>query len=139
MNLYDRVMANFGPEDREHHIVVRYCEARGIPVFHVPNNTFTKSPMVRAKNTLLGVKAGIPDLWIPITGVGMVVIEMKRPKETGKTNYPTPAQREWIEIFNQVPGCEAFVCYGADEAIKVIERFKPNVKPVQKEAVETVF
>lgn len=131
MRLIDRVLANFGPEDREHYAVVQYCEARGIPIFHVPNNTYTKSVMQRTRNMLLGVKAGIQDLWVPIADVGLVIIEMKAAKVKGKhANYPTPAQREWQEIMNSVPGCKAFVCYGAEEAIKVIQSFRP--KPQNK-------
>lgn len=129
MNLIDRVINGFGPEDHEHYVVVQWCDAKGIDVFHVPNSTWTKSVMVRTKNTLLGVRAGIPDLWVPIPNVGLVVIEMKRKKETGKTNYPTPAQRAWIEKLNKVPGIQAFVCYGANEAIKVIESYLPNDQP----------
>lgn len=140
MSLIDRVIADFGPEDHEHYIVVQYCEARGIPIFHVPNETFTKSPMRRLRNKLLGLRAGVSDLFIPIAGVGMLIIEMKKRKVKGEsTNYPTPAQRAWIDIFNQVPGCEAHVCYGADEAIKLLEELVPNVKPIQKTAMETVF
>lgn len=126
MNLIDRVLATFGPEDREHYAVVQWCEAQGIPIFHVPNNTWTKSVMQRTRNNLLGVRAGVPDLWVPIAGVGLVVIEMKRPKEKGKTNYPTPAQKEWIERLNAIPGVEAFVCYGAEEAVKILKSFIPK-------------
>lgn len=128
MSLIDRVLATFGPEDREHYAVVQWCEAQGIPIFHVPNNTWTKSVMQRTRNNLLGVRAGVQDLWVPLAGVGLVIIEMKRPKEKGKTNYPTPAQKKWQEIMNAVPGCEAFVCYGAEEAIKVIQSFRPKQK-----------
>lgn len=128
MNLIDRVLATFGPEDREHYAVVQWCEIQGIPVFHVPNNTWTKSVMQRTRNNLLGVRAGVPDLWVPIAGVGLLVIEMKRAKEKGKTNYPTPAQKVWIELLSTIPGVEAFVCYGAEEAIKIISSFTPTTK-----------
>lgn len=128
MSLVSHVLDGFGPEDREHYAVVQWCEAQGIPIFHVPNNTWTKSIMQRTRNNLLGVRAGVPDLWVPLAGVGLLVIEMKRPKETGKTNYPTPAQREWIEKLNACPGVEAHVCYGAEEAIKIINELRPALK-----------
>lgn len=126
MRLIDRVLANFGPEDREHYAVVQWCEVQGIPVFHVPNNTWTKSVMQRTRNSLLGVRAGIPDLFLPVGGVGMLVIEMKRPKEKGKTNYPTPAQKAWIEKLNACPGTQATVAYGAEEAIAFIKSYLPS-------------
>jgi hypothetical protein len=137
MRLIDRVLAGFGPEDREHYAVIQWCDAKGIDVFHVPNSTWTKSVMVRIKNTLLGVRAGIPDLWVPIAGVGLLVIEMKRPKETGKTNYPTPAQKAWIEKLNACPGVQAAVCYGAEEAVKLITSYLP--KPTKPAAGESIF
>lgn len=134
MNLTDRVLATFGPEDREHYAVVQWCEVQGIPIFHVPNNTWTKSVMQRTRNSLLGVRAGVPDLWVPIGNVGLLVIEMKRPKETGKTNYPTPAQKVWIETLNACPGVQATVAYGAEEAIKFITSYLPH-----KPASSTIF
>lgn len=134
MRLIDRVLATFGPEDREHYAVVQWCEVQGIPVFHVPNNTWTKSVMQRTRNNLLGVRAGVPDLWVPVGNVGLLVIEMKRPKEKGKTNYPTPAQKVWIETLNACPGVQATVCYGAEEAIKFITSYLPH-----KPSTSTIF
>lgn len=129
MSLIQRVIDSFGAEDHEQYVVIQFCDARDIDVFHVPNSTWTKSIMVRTRNTLLGVRAGIPDLWFPIPGVGMVVIEMKRPKRKGASNnYPTPAQRVWIEKLNAVPGVEAFTAYGADEAIEILKRFHPKAR-----------
>lgn len=139
MNLYDRVITGFGPEDHEHYAVVRYCEARNIPIFHVPNNTWTKSIMQRTRNNLLGVRAGVPDLWVPIAGVGLLVIEMKRQKETGKTNYPTPAQKVWIEKLNECPGVQAFVCYGAEEAIRIISSYNPKTANSSLNDSDTTF
>lgn len=139
MNIVERVIAGFKAEDREHYAVVQWCDAVGLDVFHVPNSTWTKSIMVRTRNTLLGVRAGIPDLWVLVPGVGMLVIEMKRCKEPGKTNYATPAQREWIAKLNAVPGVQAAVCYGADEAVKFIKGYyaPPNKKPIQtKQAMD---
>jgi hypothetical protein len=119
-SLYDMVLAGFGPEDWEHKAVVEYCDARGIPVFHVPNSTFTKSRMVRLRNTILGVRAGIPDLCV-VTPSGLLFIEMKK---TGKSET-TAYQKEWIERLNNTPGCEARVCKGAEVAIAFIEEFLP--------------
>lgn len=140
MNLIDRVIAGFGPEDHEHYVFVQWCDAMGLDVFHVPNSTWTKSIMQRTKNTLLGVRAGIPDLWVVVPGVGLLVVEMKRRKETRKTNYATPAQRAWIEKLNAVPGVQATVCYGADEAIKFVKEYYAPAKttaPTRQKAVDT--
>lgn len=141
MSLIDRVLAGFGPEDQEHYTIIQWCDANNVDVFHVPNSTWTKSIMVRTKNTLLGVRAGIPDLWVPIEGVGLVVIELKRRKEGKKSNYATPAQKAWIDKLNKVPGVQAFVCFGADEAINTIERYRPHAttNPAQTEALDPPF
>lgn len=126
MNLVDRIIAGFGPEDHEQYVFVQWCETLGYKVYHVPNSTWTKSIMVRTRNTLLGVRRGVPDLGVLIPGVGLLIIEMKRPKVKGSSNnYPTPAQREWIEAFNTIPGVQAMVCYGADEAIAFVKKFTP--------------
>jgi hypothetical protein len=123
----ERVIDNFGPEDAEHYAVVQWCEWNGIDVFHVPNSTYTKSIMVRTKNALLGVKSGIPDLWFPIAGVGMVVIEMKRQNVKGSTRgRASQAQIEWMEKLNKVPGVQAFLCEGAEEAVKTLLPFLPT-------------
>lgn len=131
MRLIDKIIAGFGPEDREHYAVIQWCDANNIAVFHVPNSTWTKSIMVRTRNALLGVRAGIPDLWVLLPGIGLIVIEMKRPKEGKKTNYATPAQREWIAKLNAIPGVAAFVCFGAIEAVNVIKSHRDSLpKPV---------
>lgn len=140
-SLYDRVLAGFGPEDWEHKAVVDYCDARGIPVFHVPNSTWTKSPMVRIRNTILGVRAGIPDLCV-VTPSGLLFIEMKQTGSSSTSSH----QKEWIDRLNNTPGCEARVCKGAEAAIAFIEEFLPiarnhspalPVRPTTKKAAKT--
>jgi hypothetical protein len=123
MNLIDRVIAGFGPEDREQFAVIQWCDAKGISVFHVPNSTWTKSVMQRTKNSLLGVRSGVPDLFVLLPKVGTVAIELKRAKEKGKQGSVSANQKQWIEILNQVPGTDAHVCHGAEAAIKVIESY----------------
>jgi hypothetical protein len=121
VSLYDKVLQGFGPEDWEHKAVVDYCDARGIKVFHVPNSTWTKSRMVRIRNTILGVRPGIPDLCVVLPGVGLLFIEMK---QTGRSTT-SDDQKEWIALFNLVPGAEARVCKGAEVAIAFIEEYAP--------------
>lgn len=131
MNLIDRVVAGFGPEDREQYAVIQYCDIKGLAVFHVPNSTWTKSVMQRTKNTLLGVRSGVPDLFVLLPNVGTIAIELKRAKEKGKSGTVSANQKAWLEILNNIPGTDAHVCHGADEAIKVIESYT-NDKPIQK-------
>lgn len=133
MRLIDRVIAGFGPEDSEHYKVIQHADLMGWPVFHVPNSTWTKSPMVRMKNTLLGVRKGVSDLFFPIEGVGMVIIELKRANIKGQPKGKVSTeQRYWIDLFNKCPGIQAFVAEGYEEAIKIRESFqviKPSKPP----------
>lgn len=127
MNLVDRVIAGFGAEDAEHYALVQWCEIYNIDVFHVPNSTWTKSVMVRTRNRLLGVRAGVPDLFIPIAGVGLLVIELKRPYVKGQARgRVSPAQQTWLDKLNQVPGVAAYTCFGASEAVDKIRSYLPH-------------
>lgn len=106
-------------EDAEQRTVVQYCDALKIPVFHIPNGGYRhKSVAVDMKR--LGVKAGVPDLCIPLAKGGYhgLYIEMKRSNFT--PSKLTEQQRAWIQLLKK-NGYAAFVCAGADNAIKCIE------------------
>lgn len=72
-----------------------------------------------------GVKKGIPDIFVdfPSGSYHGLRIEMK-PK---KGAHHRPEQKEIIERYNSL-GYKAVVCYGADEAIKVLEEYFKGVK-----------
>jgi len=88
-------------------------------LFHIPNGgARLKSEAARFKR--LGVKAGVPDLFLPVARKGChgLFIEMKR-KRGGKTS---PAQRKWLDdLFLQ--GYLAVRCDGAEEACAVLENY----------------
>lgn len=106
-------------EDEEQEAVVEYCDHLGIPVFHIPNGGLRhKSVAVHMKR--LGVKAGVPDLFIPLP-MGKfhgLFIEMKRTKGWQVSD----SQKEWI-IRLKKNGYAAYVCPGADSAINCIEQY----------------
>ena len=62
----------------------------------------------------------MPDICIPVPNSKYhgLYIEMKR-KKGGRVSQK---QKEWIERLNRL-GYLAVVCYGADEAIKVVEEY----------------
>ena len=109
-------------EDHEQMAFVKWLDAKRLKYFAVPNSTRTPHFGVINKNKLLGVKKGVPDIVIPIAGVGTIYIEMKR-RFAGSLS---PEQREWIAHLNQVPGSKAYCFHGAEEAIdfmnKTLER-----------------
>ena len=93
-------------------IVVKEIERMGYPVFAVPNGT-NKSRSAQVKFKAEGLRAGVPDLFVPAPKHGWhgLFIEMKSMK--GRT---TPQQRAWMdELISRGYQCE--VCKGYEQAI----------------------
>lgn len=87
-------------------------------LFHIPNGG-SRNP-IEAKNLKRqGVKAGVPDLFLPLPTAKYhgLFIEMKYGK-----NKPTPSQKEWIEYLSSV-GYLTVVCYSAEEAVDLIKKY----------------
>lgn len=109
-------------EAQEQATLIQWCEYQGNRfeelklIFHIPNGG--KRNKLEAKNLKLqGVKSGIPDLFLPVARGKYhgLFIEMK----VGK-NKVTNNQSAWLlKLFEQGYMCR--VCYGAEEAIKVIK------------------
>ena len=98
--------------------VVQYCNLRKIRIFHIPNGgSRNKIEAINLKRQ--GVSPGVPDLCFPIPNEKYhgLFVEMKYGK-----NKPTQNQKEWIKYLNSV-GYLAVVCYGHQEAIKVINEY----------------
>ena len=109
-------------ESREQCIVIRWADA--IPaicgrLMAIPNGA-NKSPASAAKFKREGLRAGVPDLFLPIARQGFhgIWIEMKRSKG-GKLS---DAQTNWV-WFLRDEGYEAYVCAGAEEAILTIKLY----------------
>lgn len=82
---------------------------------HIPNGGLrSKSEAKRLKAA--GVKAGVPDLCLPVARQGYhgLYIELKAGK--GKA---TASQKQWLDALN-AQGYKAIICYGWIEAAKVI-------------------
>lgn len=87
-------------------------------LFHIPNGG-SRNTLEAANLKRQGVKAGVPDLFLPVakgTYHGLF-IEMKWGKNT-----VTDKQDEWLHDLT-VQGYKAAVCYGADEAIEIIDNY----------------
>lgn len=77
----------------------------------------------RAK--LAGLRAGVPDIFLPYPCGGFcgLFIELKRPYKKGASKPKiSEAQLEFLDYLNKV-GYLARVCYGAEEAIDLIENY----------------
>lgn len=105
-------------EAQEQRAVVEYLDWLKVPYYHVPNERKC-SPQQGAQLKRLGVKAGVPDICIPVPmgGYHALYIEMK--SKTGRASMP---QRQWIRTLRRY-GNYADICYGADEAIALISHY----------------
>ena len=86
---------------------------------HCPNGGYRNMPeAVRFKKE--GVSSGVPDLTLPVArgAFHALAIELKRQKGS----KVSPAQKWWLEKLRE-QGWQAGVCYGAAEAIEVIQDY----------------
>lgn len=97
---------------------IRYCDTVGVPVFAIPNGGH-RHKATAGKLKAEGVRAGVPDLFVP-QGYHVwngLFIEMKTAK--GRT---TPVQREWIGYLRSA-GYAVAVCHGAEFAIEALNDY----------------
>lgn len=112
------------PEDIEQEKLMRWARDTEVVypelalLYHVPNGG-KRNAAEAAHLKRLGVKAGVPDLCLPVARGKFhgLYIELKARK-----NKPTDAQRSWIDALD-AQGYAAFVCYGAEAAKNLIERY----------------
>jgi VRR-NUC domain protein len=76
-------------------------------LYHIPNGG-SRHPAEAARLKQQGVRAGVPDLCLPVArgGYNGLYIELKAGR-----NKPTPLQKEWLSWLNQ-QGYRAVVCWG---------------------------
>lgn len=94
----------------------RYPELKLL--YHCPNGG-TRNKLEAANLKRQGVKAGVPDLFLPVARNGKygMFIEMK----VGR-NKCTDNQKKWIRNLLE-QGYEVKVCYSCEEAIQIIKRY----------------
>lgn len=112
-------------EEQEQEAVIQWAEASKAAhselalLHHIANGGFrTKRTAAMLKR--LGVKPGVPDLFLPVprNGAHGLFIEMKRIKG-GRLS---PYQEEWIRQLTR-QGYTCAVCAGAEAAIGVIRGY----------------
>lgn len=105
-------------EHDEQVAVVEYCDLKSIPVYAIPNAA-KRTPAAAAYMRDEGLRKGFPDLCVPRARgpYHSLYIEMK--SDGGK---PTEEQSEWIWRLREEGMC-AYVCYGASNAIALIEQY----------------
>lgn len=87
-------------------------------LFHIPNGG-SRNRLEAINLKRQGVKAGVPDLFLPVSrhGKNGLFIEMKFGK-----NRTTNFQDEWLKNLNK-QGYAAVVCYGFEDAVGVIKGY----------------
>jgi len=113
------MMKSLPTEHQEQVKVVQYCDIKKIPILAIPNGS-NKSIVAAKKFKAEGLRAGVPDLFIPLAKHNYhgLFVEMKRQK--GGT--VSKDQKAWIEKLNSL-GYKAVVCKGAAIAIEEIEHY----------------
>lgn len=102
-------------EAKEQQALIEWCAWKRIPIFHIPNGG-SRDKREAANLKRQGVKAGVPDLFVPVARGGWhgLFVEMKTAK--GRVSSK---QREWLDLLD-AQGYLTRVCRGADEAMSVI-------------------
>ncbi len=105
-------------EAQEQEAVIEWCDWARVPIFAIPNGG-KRNPAEAAHLKRQGVRAGVPDLFMPIASSTYhgLFIEMKAGK-----NKPTENQLEWIARLER-QGYKACVCVGATQAIETIIKY----------------
>jgi len=111
-------------EAEEQELVVKWAEAQACKypclhrLYHCPNGG-SRHPAEAVHLKKLGVKPGVPDLFLPYPcgGYNGLFIEMK-----AENGVLRATQRDWIEWLREV-GYAAYVCHGADAAINCIKEY----------------
>lgn len=107
-------------EPTEHQIqcaVVDWCALKGIPIFAIPNGGY-RAIVTAMRMQREGVKAGVPDLFIPIVKApfGGLWIEMKTSK--GRLE---PKQKFWLDLLSKQYATA--VCRSVDAGIETIKNY----------------
>jgi hypothetical protein len=111
-------------EATEQIALIRWCDLQKCKypglglIFAIPNGG-SRHKLEAANLKRQGVKAGVPDLCLPVPkgGYNGLFIELKYGK-----NKATDKQKEWIKELN-TQGYYATVCTGFEEAKEVIEKY----------------
>lgn len=103
-------------EDQEQTLLATWLAKQGIKFYAIPNGG-SRAMFEALKFKRTGVKAGVPDICIPIMsgGHGALYIELKR-KKGGRVSE---AQQEWLAYLSEA-GYYCSVCHGFEAARDVV-------------------
>ena len=124
MSYYTRQQNRRRGEATEQETLIQWCgwQQSKYPelklIFHIPNGG-SRNTAEAANLKRQGVKAGVPDLCLPVpmNGFHGLYIEMKYGK-----NKSTEKQEKWQKALRE-QGYYVVVCYGAEEAERLIASY----------------
>lgn len=96
---------------------------------HIPNGG-KRNKAEAARFKAMGVKAGVPDLFLPVpmNGYAGLYIEMKYDK-----NKPTDNQKEWIKALKE-NGYKVEVCWSGEAATRELEAYLQGTPTILTDA-----
>ncbi len=106
-------------EDQEQIVAATWLTKNNIPFYHIPNGG-KRNAMEGVKFKRMGVKAGVPDICIPLARKGYhgLYIELKRQKG----GVLSESQAYWRDLLRR-NGYDWFLAEGADELIKYVKDY----------------
>lgn len=118
-------MTGLVPEDFEQELVMRWAIGQTenwpelVLLYHIPNGG-KRGKREAAKLKRMGVKAGVPDLCLPVARGGFhgLYVEMKR--HTG--GVVSIDQKTWLTALHEAGHCVA-LCEGHEQAIAVLRDY----------------
>jgi VRR-NUC domain-containing protein len=106
-------------EDQEQIIVATWLTKNNIPFYHIPNGG-RRNMLEAIKFKRMGVKAGIPDICVPVARSGYHGLYGELKRVSG--GVVSEAQEYWLaELKRQ--GYYVFVGNGADEFIQHVKKY----------------
>lgn len=130
-NPYDKFL---GPEDRAQAAVAQWMQLQhpDVPWLHIPNEG-KRSKYERYLISLFGCLKGASDILIfrRMAHYNGLAIELKAKYTTGKKNYPTKSQKDFLNTLHREGWCTA-VTWGFDETIEVISQYLRGDVPIIK-------
>lgn len=109
-------------EEQEQAALIDWLKLKNLPYYHTPNGG-ARNKIEGAKFKRLGVKAGVPDICIPIACNGFhgLYIEMKRRSGSMVSTH----QQTWLTLLSNNGYC-ALVAYGFEHAKRIVEAYISN-------------
>lgn len=105
-------------EEVEQKILIAWCIKNKIKIVHNPNGFSKLGFKSKAKSKAIGIVKGYPDLTVFLPNK-YLFIELKR--QDKRLSRLSQEQANWIEFLNTMPNTNAFVAYGANQAINYIK------------------